>query len=161
MLCGNLALNDFSNVIAHNTALYDRPGHVRLAPQERQETDMPLRNGHPDYAHITNAAALSFDFTDDGDGDARAVALDDMSLENVCLIKVDTQGADLRVLQGAADTIRRCRPVILFEWERDLDLQHGTTLDAFFSFFAEMNYDVVMLHDTTPGRQGDYLAKPR
>ena len=163
MLCGNLALNGYSNVVTHNIALYDRNGSVRLAPQERQETDVAIKNGQPNYARITNAAALSFDFISDGsvDGDVRTISLDHMALENVRLIKIDTQGADLRVLQGAVDTIRRCRPIILFEWERDLDLQHGTALDDFFSFFADLSYDVVLLHDTTPGRQADYIAKPR
>jgi FkbM family methyltransferase len=33
-----------------------------------------------------------------------------MALENVALIKVDTQGADLRVLRGAEGTIRCCQP---------------------------------------------------
>ena len=160
VLCGNLALNDCTNVTVHNAALYDRAGSVRLAPQERQETATPLKNGQPDYAHIANAAALSFDFVADDSG-VPATALDAMALENVRLIKVDTQGADLRVLQGAVDTIRRCRPTVLFEWERDLDLQHGATLDGFFSFFEALNYEVTMLHDTTPGRQADYIAQPR
>jgi len=160
VLCGNLALNGCTNVIAHNDALYDRAGFVRLAPQERQETDMPLKDGRPDYPHIANAAALSFDFVADG-GDVRAVALDDIALENVRLIKVDTQGADLRVLRGAADTIRRCRPTVLFEWERDLARQHDTTLDDFLDFFAGLKYEVTMIHDTTPDRQADYIAKPR
>jgi FkbM family methyltransferase len=160
-LCGNLALNGCTNVIAHNAALYDHAGLVRLASQERQETATPLKDGQPDYPHIANAAALAFDFVADGVGDVQAVPLDDIALENVRLIKVDTQGADLRVLQGAADTIRRCRPIVLFEWERDLGQQHGTTLDDFFRFFVELNYEVTMLHDTTPGRQADYIAKPR
>jgi FkbM family methyltransferase len=160
VLCGNLALNGCTNVVAHNAALYDRAGLVRLAPQERQETATPLKDGQPDYPHIANAAALSFDFVTDG-GDVRAIALDDFALENVRLIKVDTQGADLRVLQGAADTIRRCQPTVLFEWERDLGLQHGATLDEFFGFFAGLDYEVTMIHDTTPGRQADYIAQPR
>jgi FkbM family methyltransferase len=160
VLCGNLALNGCLNVVAHNDALYDRAGFVRLAPQGRQETAMPLKDGQPDYPHIANAAALSFDFETD-DGDVRAVAIDNFALDAVRLIKVDTQGADLHVLQGAADTIGRCRPTVLFEWERDLALQHDTTLENFFDFFSGLKYEVTMIHDTTPGRQADYIAKPR
>lgn len=160
MLCGNLALNCCMNVITHNAALYDRTGWVRLAPQERQETAAPIHNGLPDYAHIDNAAALSFDFDPDG-GEVPAITIDGMELENVALIKVDAQGADLRVLRGATDTIRRSRPVVLFEWERDLGRQHGATLDDFLAFFAGLDYEVAIIHDTTPGRQADYLAKPR
>jgi FkbM family methyltransferase len=161
MLCGNLALNRCLNVIAHNAALYDRAGSMHLAPLERQEVNVPTCDGQPDYDHIENAAALSFEFVTDGNGDVRAIRLDDMSLEDVALIKVDTQGADLRVLRGAEETIRRCRPTVLFEWERDLGLQHGASLDAYYAFFTGLEYDLLKLQDTTPGRQADYIATPR
>jgi FkbM family methyltransferase len=161
VLCGNLALNGRSNVVTHNAALYDRAGSMRLAPQERQEVNVPICDGQPDYDRIENAAALSFDFVTDGSGDVRAITLDDLALENVALIKVDTQGADLRVLQGAEGTIRRCRPTVLFEWERDLGLQHGAALDHYHAFFDGLGYDVATLHETTPGRQVDYIARPR
>jgi hypothetical protein len=84
-----------------------------------------------------------------------------MALENVALIKVDTQGADLRVLQGAEGTIRRCQPTVLFEWERDLASQHGAVLEDYYAFFDGLGYEVAILQETTPGRQADYIAKPR
>ena len=84
-----------------------------------------------------------------------------MALARVALIKVDTQGADLRVLHGAQDTIRRCQPVVLFEWERDLSAQHGATLETFHSFFADLNYDVTVLQETSYELQADYIAVPR
>jgi FkbM family methyltransferase len=161
ILCGNLALNNRLNVLPHNTGLYDRAGSMRLAPQERQEVDTPVVDGHPDYEHIKNAAALGFDFITEGEGDVPAIALDDMALENVALIKVDAQGADLRVLRGAEATIRRCRPTILFEWERDLSQQHGGVLEDYTAFFEELGYGLVVLQETSPGRQADYIARPR
>jgi FkbM family methyltransferase len=161
ILCGNLAINNRLNVLPHNTGLYDRAGSMRLAPQERQEVDTPVVDGNPDYAHIKNAAALGFDFITEGGGDVPAIALDDMALENVALIKIDAQGADLRVLRGAEATIRRCRPTILFEWERDLSQQHGSVLEDYTAFFDGLGYGLAILQDTSPGRQADYIARPR
>nr|WP_294523222.1 FkbM family methyltransferase [uncultured Rhodopila sp.] len=161
VLCGNLALNSCANVEAHNLALYDRAGLMRLAPPQRQQVASPQIDGRPDYAHSANAAALTFEIADDGVGDVRCVALDDLGLERVALIKVDTQGADLRVLRGAEGTIRRCRPTVLFEWERDLSAQHGDAMDDYHAFFAALDYDVSVLQETSPGRQIDYLATPR
>jgi FkbM family methyltransferase len=161
ILCANLALSNRLNVLVHNTGLYHRAGSMRLAPQERQEVATPVVDGHPDYEHIKNAAALSFDFVTDGAGDVPAIALDDMSLENVALIKIDAQGADLHILKGAEGTIRRWRPTILFEWERDLSQQHGCALEDYTAFFADFSYDLEVLQDTTPGRQADYVARPR
>ena len=161
LLCGNLALNGCINTTAHNLALYDHAGPMRLAPPERQEVPVPMLDGQPDYGRISNAAALTFEPVGDGFAEVRAVALDDLALERLALIKVDTQGADLRVLRGAENTIRRCRPTVLFEWERDLGAQHGATLEEYHAFFATLDYDVTILQETLPGRQVDYLATPR
>ncbi|HTW28930.1 MAG TPA: FkbM family methyltransferase [Acetobacteraceae bacterium] len=161
LLCGNLVLNGCANVEAHQLALYDHAGGMRLAPPERQEIPTPMADGQPDYARISNAAALTFESLDGGAGEVRAVTLDELGLEGVALIKIDTQGADLRVLRGAEATIRRCRPVVLFEWERDLAAQHGSALEEFPAFFAPFDYEVAVLHETTPGRQADYVATPR
>lgn len=161
ILCDNLALNGCANVAAHNLALYDRAGPMRLSPPERQEVPLPMAGGAPDYRRVRNAAALAFEVAGEAGGNVRAVALDDLALEKVALIKVDTQGADLRVLRGAEDTIRRCRPRVLFEWERDLGARHGTALEDYHAFFGGLDYGVVRLHETTPGRQADYLAAPR
>lgn len=161
VLCGNLALNERFNVTTHNMALYDRRTAMRLAPQDHQEVDVPINAGDIDYNRLENAAALSFEIAAAGDEQISAIALDEMKLENVALIKVDTQGADLQVLVGAEKTIAQSRPVILFEWERDLGARHGSTIDGFLSFFEKLDYDVNVLHETSPGRQADYIAKPR
>lgn len=161
VLCGNLALNERLNVITHNGALYDRSIAMRLAPQDHQEVGVPMIGGDIDYNLIENAAALSFEIAAPGDPHVDAIALDDLALENVSLIKIDTQGSDLRVLAGAERTIAKSRPVVLFEWERDLAALHGATLEGFLEFFGKLDYDVEILHETSPGRQADYIAKPR
>ena len=58
-------------------------------------------------------------------------------------------------------TIRRCRPLILFDCERDLGEQHGSALADFHTFFVDLDYDLALPQETSPGRQADYLARPR
>lgn len=41
--------------------------------------------------------------------------LDHFGFENVDLIKIDVEGTELAVCQGAAETIKRCRPVMVVE----------------------------------------------
>ncbi|GJE05544.1 MULTISPECIES: FkbM family methyltransferase [unclassified Methylobacterium] len=161
VLGGNLALNERSNVVTHPMALYDRKTGMKLASQERQEVDLPMRNGQILYRKLSNAAALTFEVANEMDSQTAAIPLDELGLKNVKLIKVDAQGADLHVLRGARETIASCRPIILFEWEQDLAASHGTKLDDLHTFLSELDYDVAVLHETTPDRQLDYIAKPR
>lgn len=51
------------------------------------------------------------------------------------VIKIDVEGAEMMVLQGAANTIRRDKPVVVFE--------HGLEAAATFGFTSEMIYDLI------------------
>lgn len=45
----------------------------------------------------------------------RMITLDSLNLEGVGLVKIDIQGCEPLALRGAADTLRRCKPVVLIE----------------------------------------------
>jgi FkbM family methyltransferase len=162
MLCANLLLNNCRNVKAVNGALYDIPGQLRLADSANQEIPLPVADGAVDYDRVGNAAALTFQLTDDSD--ARGVCaqtIDQLGLTDLAFIKVDTQGSDLHVLKGAHATIQRCRPVITVEYERELAQGHGDTLEDYYCYFNEMAYEVQVLVNRSDGKQIDLLATPR
>jgi len=56
------------------------------------------------------------------------MAIDDLGLEGVDLIALDIEGAELPAFMGAARTICRCRPVIIYE-ERGHGAVHGYSDD--------------------------------
>lgn len=51
----------------------------------------------------------------EGSGNILLKKLDDFNIENVDLIKVDCEGYELYALRGAAETLKRCRPVVIVE----------------------------------------------
>lgn len=51
--------------------------------------------------------------------------LDSFGLENVDLIKIDTEGFEENVCRGGVDTIVRCKPVIIVEQKRDMHARFG------------------------------------
>lgn len=68
------------------------------------------------------------------------VTLDDYlgDAADVAAIKIDVEGAELDVLRGARDTLRRCHPLVIVECDR-----HTTTPDnihATFALLSDLGY---------------------
>ncbi|MGI9136091.1 MAG: FkbM family methyltransferase [Candidatus Nanopelagicales bacterium] len=111
-LCANTFLNRLSNVYAHNVGLSN----------ETRITSYVL----PNYAEETNIGAFSIDFdTRAKDYEVKSegvtermpiINLDSMQYEKVRLIKIDVEGHELQVLQGAHFTLSENNyPPIIFE----------------------------------------------
>ena len=61
--------------------------------------------------------------------------LDYYNFDRVSFIKLDVEGAELNVLKGARETIKRCNPAIMIE----IDAHHHETLD----YLQDLNYQCV------------------
>lgn len=72
--------------------------------------------------------------------------LDDLGFAEVAFVKIDVEGHELAVLRGAEVTLRRCRPVILFEAD---DRHRPGTVAACREFLAGLGYG--MEPAATPG----------
>jgi len=162
MLCTNILINGMKNIKAFNNALYDRDCYMRLAPASMQEIPVPFMGETVDYDRIGNAAALAFEVVDENSaGSIRGLTIDSLNLDNVGLIKMDTQGSEFYVVKGAAQTIARCRPVIVFEYEVELSRSHGWEFAQCEEYFEGLHYDLKLLAVQVEGKQYDYLATPR
>lgn len=82
-------------------------------------------------------------------GNARSIrvkALDSIidQAENVRLIKIDVEGHEEKVLIGAEQTIRKNRPIILFEQHRE-DFRDGSTASlALLKSYGYVNFAVIV-----------------
>jgi len=75
--------------------------------------------------------------------------LDNLVKENakIDFIKIDVEGAELEVLQGAKNIIIRDQPVIIFEHGEGASDFYGTTPNMIFDFFTSLNYKIFLLSE--------------
>lgn len=105
-MCANLALNGLFNVLAENAACSEKSGTVSFPTL--------------DYRKTNNFGAVEMREDGAGSQKVRSVPLDDLVPADfdVGMLKIDVEGFEQKVLQGAARTIARCRPLIYLENDR-------------------------------------------
>ena len=160
ILSANMALNRVDNVTLYSHGLFSSPADLSLGRPEQQEIPVPVdESGRFNPLCTPNIAA--YVFTPDGSGEflKRAKALDSLLLEEVDFIKIDVQGADGEVLLGGVETLRRCRPVVVFEWEEALSKNFGVTFQSLKQTFYREGYKLELLHQHND-RQSDFIAFP-
>lgn len=62
-----------------------------------------------------NSGSTHLDPETIGTGNIQVVRLDNLNFHNINYIKVDCEGYEYRILQGAEQTIRHCRPIVVIE----------------------------------------------
>ncbi|HSV30049.1 MAG TPA: FkbM family methyltransferase, partial [Candidatus Omnitrophota bacterium] len=102
-LCANMALNDITWAHCHWKAVGAAPGIASIPPV--------------DYASTENFGGMAL--AAGGNGEPVEVAtIDSMNLPACRMMKVDVEGMEQQVLLGAAETIRRCKPILYLENDR-------------------------------------------
>jgi FkbM family methyltransferase len=65
---------------------------------------------------------------------------------HVSFIKIDVEGAELDVLEGSLNLIKRCRPVVAFEAGASSFLGYHDHPEKIFDFFNEIAYSVFSIY---------------
>lgn len=64
------------------------------------------------------------------------------SIENISLIKIDTDGHELEVLKGAKESLKKFKPFVVFELSNYLLKEKGISFEEYLSLFEEVGYEV-------------------
>lgn len=100
-----------SNVDAYNAALYDAPGFCRLEVETKNRgAQFIVPSKTPDF----------------GASNIPCVTIDSFCVDDCDLIYLDIEGAELKALHGARETILKSKPVIALE-DKGLSTRFGTS----------------------------------
>ena len=86
-------------------------------------------------------------------------------------IKIDTEGAEWNVIQGASELIKRCNPYVSFEFGESSYRSYGVDPREVFDFFSSINYRLFDINGKEMSREEfsdssvqqsvwDYIASP-
>lgn len=141
----NVERNNLSQVIIEQTACSDSPSTMTLYLPDKS------RLGQASLSK-SNAGGVKSVLV-------KSVTLDqlirDHALNRVTFVKIDVEGAELMVLRGMTETLRRLRPIIVLELVPNLLANLGTTKDEVIAFLSSFSYSIVSM-----GGHENYLCRP-
>lgn len=121
-LLWNLETHNCANVVAKRVALGSRVGRVAM----RIDSDH-RKIGNTGAAYITMGDDVSLE------------PIDLWELPSLGFVKLDIEGSEFAALAGAIETLRRCRPVVLFE-NKHFGRRYGLTQEAPRELLTSLGY---------------------
>jgi FkbM family methyltransferase len=156
-LAGNIAINNCFNALAVHAAVSSESGLLQIpnpnyfVPSSFGSLELRQRSGNE---FIGQAIDYQNTVT------IRKLMLDEYGLSRVDLIKLDVEGMELEALEGARQTIERCRPIMLIEKIKTDSVQLAQWLAQRGYQVMEAGINVVAIHasdaslgDIAPQRQ--------
>lgn len=127
-LSKSITKNQLANVEVRHEALSDRDGEANLFLGEVSGWHTLKEGQLPREAGMVSV---------------RTVRLDSLNFERMDLVKVDVEGAEYEVVQGAVEQLKRHRPMLLI----DLHPTRGANIKGVISTLRQLEYDVMGLDD--------------
>ena len=105
-LCGNAVQNNLDHVTCHQAAVGAAAGKITVpVPDYRREQNFGAIDLSQDYRHVPSYPVP-------------VVRIDDLGLTACDFVKIDVEGMERQVLEGAVETIRRFKPILYVEDDR-------------------------------------------
>ncbi len=155
----NIERNGVTNVVTVKTAVSDQKGSIEISQiVGREEYSTIGTMTHPSVVDAATQVVTEL---------VPMTTVDTLVAEHglrPALMKVDVEGAELGVLKGACETLRKWRPVIISEISEKMLGTLGGSRDDLVSFIEQQNYSVYSIEDNLAdprGRDGDIVCIPK
>ena len=126
----NILLNQFSNVFIHSYAVSDETSKATLYLSDKNNTGMSGLTIPENFSGVTEII--------------QTIRLDDWAISNsiprIDLIKIDVEGAEMKVLSGMKELIEKYHPAVFIEVMNDLLMKFGAGAGDVYQYFSGFNY---------------------
>lgn len=142
-LVDNVRLNNFTHVRTFNFGLFSHEDVLQMYTS----TDVVIHNSFNEGL----ASIFASDYRKDVVATAQLKAFDQvfptLGLKRLDLMKVDVEGAELHVLQGAEEMLRQYRPLLMLEVNEPAFAAAGYTTRELRQFLEQRGYRVALIDD--------------
>jgi FkbM family methyltransferase len=126
----NIKANNASNIFPICKAVYNKNGKIMLYPVQ-------------DFKKFDSYGSYGLDPNANEGRKVETITIDSLNIqEPISFMKVDVQGSDLFVMEGAIETIKRHQMPILFEFEEQFGEQFRTTWKSYSDFIDSISYKI-------------------
>jgi len=151
-LCTNVFLNGLTNVYCHNEAVSNVDGYLMV------ETPNYLDKGEVNFG--------AAEIVTEGGEQVKSSRLDSRTFKDVVFIKIDVQGYEPFVIEGATNTINTHRPYLFVEFEDHLLKKQGSSESKLKQQIEALDYIVKPFQEGIPyqtesGRCLDCVCIPK
>jgi FkbM family methyltransferase len=129
-LSEGVRLNGYTNVLVYNIAAWEQNRQLKMVCSEPQ-----------------NLGSYGVDIKEHKQSgiSVQAVRIDDLAvqlgLQTVDLIKIDVEGAELQVLKGTIETLRRHRPILVLEIDPILMSKYDYSPEDVWRYLRVLDYE--------------------
>ncbi len=156
LLSKNIGANNFEGVTLHNNAVANKSMSYSLGEtiSDGAAVNLPISYGETKYSNLGGVKLGS------GGESVECLTIDSLNLDACDYIKIDVEGAEHLVIEGAKVTIEKFKPVIMFEHnsqrlsEDTLKLFDAIELPDIFKMLEGFGYSISAIDSN-----GNYLAK--
>ena len=82
--------------------------------------------------------------SDNGNLEIEVKTIDGFNLPNIDYIKIDAEGYEIEVVEGAKELIERCKPFIHIEAKKKVMVKQNITMNAIEELFKSINYKLAL-----------------
>jgi FkbM family methyltransferase len=152
-LAGNVAVNNCFNAKVIHAAVGDGNGMMKIP---NPDYVAPASFGSLELKPSAKAEDIGqqISYADTALVPVRLITIDSLALKRVDLLKIDVEGMEIEVLEGARRTIRQCLPVILIEHLKAGADRIVSVLQRYGYRLAELGVNILAIHPSDKTLEG-------
>lgn len=146
---GNIAMNNLFNVTIRWNALAEKSGTINI-PAPDYLKSASFGSLEMQYNASSEHIGQDIDMSKSSWAWVQAISIDSLELPRLDFLKLDVEAMEEQVIRGAADTIKRCKPIVQIELLKSNQLSLNKLIESFGYTVFTVGQNILGVPDGDP-----------